>query len=84
MQSKLRFSLWNSQQPDRAEFRRWTEAGIRVFLYDCHSFGRSEPLDAGHRSLVVSYEHLADDVYTFRKVIKPLFAGPHCRSMLDT
>lgn len=59
--------LWLIQQGGCAEFKRWTEAGIRVFLYDCHSFGRSEPLDEGHRSLVVNHEHLVDDVYTFRK-----------------
>lgn len=62
-----------------AEFKRWTEAGIRVFGYDCHSFGRSEPLDEAHRSLVVDHEHLVDDVYLFRKVdLPPLLASALC------
>ena len=57
-----------NEQPSSAEFKRWTEAGIRVFLFDAHSFGRSEPLDKGHRSLVSKSEHLVDDVYQFRTV----------------
>jgi len=37
-----------------------------VFLFDAHSFGRSEPLDEKHRSLVENFNHLVDDVFTFR------------------
>ena len=51
-----------------AEFKKFAEAGISVFLYDAHSFGRSEPKDAKLRSLVLDFRHLVDDVYTFREV----------------
>ena len=43
-------------------------AGITLFMYDAHSFGRSEPRDEGHRSLVNQWQDLVQDLLLFRKV----------------
>lgn len=44
------------------------KAGISVYAFDAHSFGRSEPLDAQVRAYVSSVDHFVDDVYSFLQV----------------
>lgn len=51
-----------------ADFKEMQKAGISVFAFDAHSFGRSEPLDPKLRAYVCSVDHLIDDVYSFLQV----------------
>ena len=46
------------------------DAGIKLFMFDAHSFGRSEPREPGYRSLVLRWEDLVDDIYLFKKVME--------------
>ncbi|BDA44401.1 probable monoglyceride lipase [Coccomyxa sp. Obi] len=48
-----------------ADFKEMQKAGVAVFAFDAHSFGRSEPLDANLRAYVSSVDLLIDDVYSF-------------------
>ncbi|EIE26115.1 alpha/beta-hydrolase [Coccomyxa subellipsoidea C-169] len=51
------------------DFRELQKAGISVFAFDAHSFGRSGPLDARCRAYITSVDHLVDDVYSFLKEV---------------
>ncbi|CAL8470363.1 g9905 [Coccomyxa elongata] len=48
-----------------ADFKDMQKAGISVYAFDAHSFGRSEPLDAQLRAYVSSVDHFVEDVYSF-------------------
>lgn len=54
-----------------AEFQDLQAAGINVFAFDAHSFGRSEPQEELLRSYVTSVDRYVDDVYTFLQVLTP-------------
>ncbi len=51
-----------------AAFRTFAKAGIAVFAFDAHGFGRSV-FAAAAPLFVQSMEHFIDDVYSFREVI---------------
>jgi Serine aminopeptidase, S33 len=50
-----------------AAFRRFAEAGIAVFAFDAHGFGKSKRA-APAPLYVATMEDFIDDVYTFREV----------------
>lgn len=61
-----------------ADFKDMQKAGISVYAFDAHSFGRSEPLDAKLRAYVSSVDHLIDDVYSFLQVCTTFIAQYTC------
>lgn len=50
-----------------AAFRSFAAAGIALFAFDAHGFGKSRQA-APAPLYVQTIEHFIDDVYTFRKV----------------
>uniref|UniRef100_A0A383VAU1 Serine aminopeptidase S33 domain-containing protein n=1 Tax=Tetradesmus obliquus TaxID=3088 RepID=A0A383VAU1_TETOB len=51
-------------------FQQLADAGIAVYFYDVHGFGRSEPAEPSQRALIWSYTYLVDDLCQFAAVAR--------------